>query len=407
MSKQSYRSMWLPDLCIIGALFLVAVIVGTFTTLDISLAASFYDAGGTITRWPQRNAPLWLFFYHAIPWFTGALAIAAVVMLIRGTLDPTKRLQRVYGLFIFLTVAFGPGIVVNAVFKDHWGRPRPKHTTQFGGKEAHRPFYLPGRRGKGKSFPCGHSSVGFSFAILALLMRRRKPGLAAGLLVGTFAFGMMVGIGRMAAGAHYFSDVLMSAVMVWAVGWLLYYFVLRIPEREDAPADVAVAAKNPRLMIALYCALGALFLGMLLFATPVHERIRWDVPIAEVSAPIAVDLSLDYGDLHIHFTEDAELAMQLSGEALGFGLPINKVHREREQAGSSYRYHVTHSGVFTERDTSMRIDLRVANFATLKAVVQNGDIKVTGAVPERNYLELTTATGKVKFEHDISESDAD
>src|SRR3990172_9149834 len=36
-------------------------------------------------------------------------------------------------LFLILTLALGPGVVVNLVLKDHWGRPRPVMIDLFGG----------------------------------------------------------------------------------------------------------------------------------------------------------------------------------------------------------------------------------------------------------------------------------
>lgn len=394
--RTSYRNYWLPDLLIIGVLFVVTVIVGAFTNLDVELASSFYVPVEQGTSWPQREAPLWKFFYHAIPWFTGGLAAAALAMLIRGTMRPEKRRLRLYGLFIFMSVIFGPGIVVNAVFKDHWGRPRPRHTIQFGGNVEHRPFYLPGERGKGKSFPCGHSSVGFAFIVLAFLFRRKRPLLAAGIAAACFVFGMLVGIGRMAAGAHYFSDVLMSAVMPWFVAWLVYYFVLRIPEREDAPDGESRPLKHPKLVLAAYAGLGVLLLFMLLLATPVHERIRWKIPVAEVAAPMVLELSLDYGQMHVHLLDKADLALEISGEALGFGLPTNTVQRAREINGASYRCDVTHSGIFTERDTKMRVDILRSRFGGLKATAATGDIRVTGATKEEcAMMQLHAPNGTV------------
>jgi hypothetical protein len=41
--------------------------------------------------------------------------------------------MRMYGLFILLSVILGPGLLVNLVFKDHWGRPRPRQVVALGG----------------------------------------------------------------------------------------------------------------------------------------------------------------------------------------------------------------------------------------------------------------------------------
>jgi membrane-associated PAP2 superfamily phosphatase len=46
--------------------------------------------------------------------------------------------------------------------------------------------------------------------------------------------GTLLGIGRMAAGAHFLSDAVWSALIVYIVAHGLYYYVLRIPAREDS-----------------------------------------------------------------------------------------------------------------------------------------------------------------------------
>ena len=38
-------------------------------------------------------------------------------------------------LFLMATLALGPGLLVNVLLKDHWGRPRPVDVTQFGGDQ--------------------------------------------------------------------------------------------------------------------------------------------------------------------------------------------------------------------------------------------------------------------------------
>ena len=38
-------------------------------------------------------------------------------------------------VFLIATMALAPGLLVNVVLKDHWGRPRPIDVTQFGGTE--------------------------------------------------------------------------------------------------------------------------------------------------------------------------------------------------------------------------------------------------------------------------------
>ncbi|MEI9804295.1 MAG: hypothetical protein WDN48_07260 [Pseudolabrys sp.] len=40
-------------------------------------------------------------------------------------------------------MALGPGLAVNVLLKDHWGRPRPIDVTQFGGMDKFVPWWDP------------------------------------------------------------------------------------------------------------------------------------------------------------------------------------------------------------------------------------------------------------------------
>jgi len=78
----------------------------------------------------------------------------------------------VNGAFLILSVLIGPGLIINAVFKDHWDRPRPGDVVEFGGMLQCTPAPLRGE--SGESFPCGHCSVGFLFASGWWLWKRRR-----------------------------------------------------------------------------------------------------------------------------------------------------------------------------------------------------------------------------------------
>jgi membrane-associated PAP2 superfamily phosphatase len=77
--------------------------------------------------------------------------------------------------------------------------------------------------GTGKSFVSGHGASGFAVALGWLLLRRRRPWLAAGVMIGGLAWGGAVAVARMAVGGHWASDLWWSGVVVWTVGLALWY----------------------------------------------------------------------------------------------------------------------------------------------------------------------------------------
>lgn len=98
-------------------------------------------------------------------------------------------------------------------------------------------MFPPGKlvlKSEGRSFPSGHSSVGFALLALWFIWRRERPdwalwGLGAGLL-----FGYAIGLARISVGAHYLSDVIWSGWMMAGVAWLVYYPIMQMPRRERA-----------------------------------------------------------------------------------------------------------------------------------------------------------------------------
>jgi lipid A 4'-phosphatase len=66
----------------------------------------------------------------------------------------------------------------------------------------------------GKSFPCGHCLMAFYFMVPYLFFRNRKKRVAFCFLLFGLIYGLLVGIARMVAGAHFASDVVCSAGMI-------------------------------------------------------------------------------------------------------------------------------------------------------------------------------------------------
>jgi len=131
--------------------------------------------------------------------------------------------------FLVLSLVLGPGLLVNSVLKETFHRPRPAHVAAFGGEAVFQPFYrLQGGCEKNCSFPSGETAAAFWTLAPALLLQGplRLPAVALAL-----SFGLATGLLRMAAGAHFLSDVLASGVLMGGLIGVLW-FLLR-PDRLD------------------------------------------------------------------------------------------------------------------------------------------------------------------------------
>src|SRR5262249_17281468 len=146
--------------------------VFSLTRLDIVAARAFYRPGQP-DPWPLAHRFPWSALYGAAPWITASLVLAGLAALGAGALRGPGTLRQT-GVFLLLCVILGPGLTVNVLFKDHWGRPRPRDLTELGGTATYVPPLVPSRQG-GASFPCGHCSVGFLYAAGWWTWRRTHP----------------------------------------------------------------------------------------------------------------------------------------------------------------------------------------------------------------------------------------
>lgn len=172
----------------------------------------------------------WLLPYHLPGVLVAAVACGVVVAWWRGA-----RRQAAY---VALVLALGSGLLVNAILKDHWGRPRPRDTVGLGGDQAYRQPWQPG--GEGRSFPSGHVTVPALAIALWLLWRRNRPWLAGWTLVGGLALCIWIGAARVLSGAHWLSDLVWALAVMAALAALLYRPLIggRGPPAASATAGV-------------------------------------------------------------------------------------------------------------------------------------------------------------------------
>jgi lipid A 4'-phosphatase len=202
------------------AVLVVGTILAWTTRIDLRVEDFFfYPASG---GWPVGKTFFFDLAYRygdLSGWIPAILALGALVASIWVALFVKWRRACV---FLMLFLAIGPGLMVNVVFKDYWGRPRPRQIEQFGGKYAYQHPLVIGERGDGRvSFPSGHAAMGFYFIgpYFILLAKHRRAALWW--LWGGVAFGLFIGSARMAQGAHWPSDILWSFGVDYIVAYAL------------------------------------------------------------------------------------------------------------------------------------------------------------------------------------------
>lgn len=204
------------------AFLLPLTLLFRFSDLDIILARLFFVPGA---GWVHQHENPWMFLYRygVIP--AWVMTVAACCVLASSFFSTTMREYRKKALFFILLLIMGPGLVVNVIFKDHWGRPRPVDVNLFSGQLAFHSVWEPGVAGQGKSFPSGHASMGFYLFAPFFLLSRTKNKQAIFFLGLGLGYGCLIGLTRMIQGGHFASDILWSAGFVYLCALALYYLL--------------------------------------------------------------------------------------------------------------------------------------------------------------------------------------
>lgn len=139
------------------------------------------------------------------------VASAAIILgMIAGASWRIRGLEFRRMLFLALSFAIGPGLVVNGVLKEYWGRARPNDVAAFGGPAQFSPALVPADQCDSNcSFVSGDVAVAFAFVAVAVLLpaRWRPAGIAI-----AFLLGIGVAALRVLQGAHFLSDVVFAAL---------------------------------------------------------------------------------------------------------------------------------------------------------------------------------------------------
>lgn len=201
-----------------------------FPHLDITLASDFYNPGYGFAI--SANHGFFGFLHKFAIKFPIVFSIAVILFLLGSLFIKALRTKNRKAIF-FIAVCLwvGPGLVVNSVFKNNWGRPRPYMVQQFNGdKIFQQPFIISNQCTTNCSFPCGDASMGFwLFALMPLAATRRKKVLAFSLAV---LAGGGLGLMRMAQGGHFFSDVIFCGIFVYICTWTVYWFMYERNEKK-------------------------------------------------------------------------------------------------------------------------------------------------------------------------------
>ena len=317
------------------------------------------------SRWAyseRENWPLghlqpwqWLLDYGTIPGFISTLlALLGWYMAQRWKhWYAWRRYLLVYGLVSVI----GAGIFVNAILKEHSGRPRPREVIQFGGVWEYRPAMEFGTPGKGRSFPCGHCTMGFLFST-GIVFWQLSRVLSLAMLSGGLIYGSMISVGRLLQGGHFVSDALWSLGVLWVTLALLYYFVFQPPISENQPYAPLKPEQQRWLLLGLLLFLGILS-ALYIMRRPFYQDYRQEFDVPERIRTLTLRTNLEEDEVVLKTSSSGRGEVYIEGR--GFALPDADFLIEFSSAGpgemQTVSVRVIPEGYFAELETRMVLRL--------------------------------------------------
>ncbi len=386
----------LPLILLAGSTLLIRL-----TGFDFSFQKALYMAGGN--SWSIGEHPFWKALYHygtAIPAIT---VLSSFVGLVMGFYREKFRRWRKIFLFSILLAVLGPGVITNGILKEYWGRPRPRHVEDLGGHQKFEPILTLDLSSKGKSFPCGHATMGFYFFGGFFLLRRYRRGIAEGFLAFGITWGTLIGMARMAQGGHFLSDVIWAAAVCYFTAMGLY-FAFRLDERLVLPASRE--KKMSRTAKIGSSIAGLAVLGGILVATPYRDER--DIQLLHDYAkegPLRIHLTLVVGESDLLPAEE----FSISGEAYGHGVPTSQIafnYLEYDLEDLTYViFQERKSGWFTEVNEQLEVNVPWSRTRELWLQTSSSVTRVSLPVEATNtVIRIMRGDGEIHLEsqgHDL------
>ncbi|HZP71392.1 MAG TPA: phosphatase PAP2 family protein [Pseudolabrys sp.] len=218
---------------------------GIFPRLDLEVARYFYAfEDGNHNMFALRIYPPLMRVRDTGLWIGTVLIAPAVGALIVKLLLPRRRMLMSGRavLFLITTMALAPGLLVNVLLKDHWGRPRPIDVVQFGGDQQFVAWWDP--RGDCPS-NCAFVSGDVAGAAWTLAPAALAPPQWRALAYGAaLALAAVMGATRIMAGAHFPSDVIFAGIFTFLIIWVVHAFIYRWPRTQVFDRDVERALER-------------------------------------------------------------------------------------------------------------------------------------------------------------------
>ena len=205
----------------------VGLVFGLRPDFDLAISAAFYDSA--LKTFPLDSAAPVQWLRRSAEWVTTLFVVFILLALALKLVIPRRKMliPGRAAIFFLAALILGPGLLVNGILKSGWPRPRPVDVVEFGGTLRFAAWWDPRSTcDLNCSFVSGEASSAFWMLAPATLVPPPWSGLA---YAGAILYGLAVGGMRIVMGAHFFTDVIFSGIVMFLLVWLLHGLIYRWP----------------------------------------------------------------------------------------------------------------------------------------------------------------------------------
>ena len=210
-----------------GLVLACAAMLSLVPVTDLWFSTLFFNP--ETVAWVPRSALMQFARSGLPPLAIGALVFVVVLWIAgRGLGGTIWGVTGHHTAYLATSLILGPGLIVESLLKTFSGRARPRDVTIFYGEHPFSPALWPADAcERNCSFVSGHAALAFWITAFAFILPGpyRLPVLVGGICLGT-----LMGLARMAEGAHFLSDVFFAGLIVVGLNiWLARWFKLQSP----------------------------------------------------------------------------------------------------------------------------------------------------------------------------------
>lgn len=190
---------------------IIGIILIIFPAIDIAVSNYFYSTSKGFIHAGEDWVEI---IFRGVPILSWIISISLCIGIFHKFIGSKIKSETLKSPLIFLLIALilGPGLTVNGILKENFGRARPREVVEFGGNKDFSTAAKPvAHCSTNCSFSSGHASMGYYFTSLVFIAPPQYQALA---FAGGFTFGSVIGLGRIVQGGHFFSDVIFSFLVI-------------------------------------------------------------------------------------------------------------------------------------------------------------------------------------------------